>query len=279
MKSVLTMLCLLAACGGKPSIPPITSGGSDTGEAPDLVTPGLVGISGGHYFLGEWDALVIVNFDGEGDDSQTVIPESSFNIEGFWIDRYPFPGHPGDDWFSDGMNLPLVSTLDAWLQDYGRRACTMSELLLAGAGADNLRYPYGDGSYDPSACDGDDSNPQPIGSFPDCISTNGVRDFQVRSTWGRLDREMVEVMATTPQAVDFPSGLDFAVWGGTSRTDTFYAPNNFGFHLHGEEDTAYLDDGFRVCAGPSAPSEAQDAAYALWLQEVRAAGSFASILE
>ena len=278
MKSTLTIL-LLTACGGKAPLPPMATSGSDTGEATDLVTPGLVPIEGGRYFLGEWDELVIVNFDGNGEDAQTIIPEASIQVDGFWIDRYPFPGIPGDDWFVDGLNLPLVVALDSWLQEYGRRACTISELLLAGAGPDNHRYPYGSGIYDPNACDGDDANPEPIGSFPDCVSSTGVRDFQVRSTWGALDREIVSIMKETPQAEGFPGDHEYAVWGGTSRTDTFYAPNNFGFHLHGPDDVAYQDDGFRVCAGPNPPSEAQDTAYALWLDNVRSAGSFAGIFE
>ena len=279
MTHVLPILLLLTACGGKSPLPPIAASDTDTGAEIDLVTPGLVPIEGGRFYLGEADPLVVINFDGGQSDFQTIIPESSIQVDGFWIDRYPFPGVPGDDWFPDGLNMQVVATLDSWLQEYGRRACTISELLLASASQDNHRYPYGDGDYDSTACDPDDSNPSPIGSFPDCVSATGVRDFQVRSTWVRLDRDMVLVMAETQQADDFPGDHEFAVWGGTSRTDTYYAPNNFGFHMHGVDDVAYQDDGFRVCAGPNAPSEAQDTAYTYWLEDVRAAGSYAGIFE
>ncbi len=279
MRRYLPLLAVLAACSGKQRLPPPSDGGSDTGEERDLVTPGLVPVEGGHFFLGEWDPLVVANFDGGDDEAQTIIEENSFRVDGFWIDRYPFPGVPGDDWFPDGLNMSLVGSLDSWLQDFGRRACTVTELLIAGAGPDNHRYPYGDGTFENNVCDPDDQNPDPIGSFSGCVSATGVRDFQVRSTWGRLDREMVEVMQETPQQADFPGEFEYAVWGGTSRTDTFYAPNNFGFHTHGVSDNAYQDDGFRVCAGPNAPSEAQDTAYAHWLEDVRAAGSYAGIFE
>jgi hypothetical protein len=277
--SALLTLSLLLACGGKRGLPPVAEQLEDTGSSPDLVTPGLVAIEGGHYFLGEQDPFVIANFDGDGVEPQTIIPEASLQIDGYWIDRYPFPGVPGDDWFADGLNMQLVASLDGWLQDYGRRACTISELLLAAAGPDNHRYPYGDGTYQASACDEDDTNPAPIGNQPDCVSALGVRDFQVRSTWGKLDREMSSVLSETDQAEDFPGDHVYAVWGGTSRTDTFYAPNNFGFHTHDPLGEAYQDDGFRVCAGPKAPSKAQDAAYALWLEEVRTTGSYAGIFE
>jgi len=281
VKHGLPILTLLLACGTKSVLPPIAeSDGDDTGsDSHDLVTPGLVAIEGGRYSLGEWDELVIANFNGDGEDAQTIIPEASFEIESFWIDRYPFPGVPGDDWFPDGLHMELVGALDTWLQEYGRRACTISELLLAGAGPGNDRYPYGDGSYDLSACDPDDGNPSPIGSFPDCVNALGIRDFQVRSTWGVLDRDMVLVMTETPQADGYPGDHDYAVWGGTSRTDTFYAPNNFGLHMHDHGDEPYLDDGFRVCAGPKKPSEVQDNAYARWLEDARAAGSYAGIFE
>ena len=38
----------------------------------------------------------------------------------------------------------------------------------------------------------------------------------------------------------------WAVWGGTSRADTFYAPDNFGLHFHPGGADSFQDDGFRA---------------------------------
>ncbi len=248
--------------------PPIEVGGSE-----------LVGIGAVTTELGEEDLLIISRYGGDGSENQTIIPHSSLSLDPFWIDRYPFPGLEGQDWFVDGLSHEMVSQLDDWLGDYGRRACTVSELLYAAAGRDNQRYPYGDGSFDINACDPDDSNPEPLGTYTTCESPLGIRDFQVRSTWAQLDAQMLDVMMATPQQPGFPGDYTHAVWGGTSRTDTFYSPNNFGFHVHDVLDEAYVDDGFRVCAGPDAPTDEQNTAYAYWLEDVIMAGSYEALFE
>ena len=63
-------------------------------------------------------------------------------------------------------SLPLltrrltIEALDQTLEQYGRRACTISELMYAAAGPDNNRYPYGNEWID-RVCDPDDANPEP----------------------------------------------------------------------------------------------------------------------
>jgi hypothetical protein len=279
----LPMFVGLIACGvpkGGVVVDPHEDDAGDTGlPTIEVGTAELVGIAGGTFQLGEWDALIVHRYGGDGSEDQTVIPESVFAFDAYWIDRYPFPGVPGAPWFGDGLNHDAVATLDAWLADYGRRVCTVSELLLAAAGPDNFRYPYLDGEYDINACEPDDANPQPMGSFALCESANGVRDFQVHSAWGWLDAQTVALMDSTPQRPGFPGDITYAAWGGTSRTDTYYAPSNFGFHLHGRVDAPYGDDGVRVCAGPDAPTSEQNAAYGYWLEDAVAGGSFTALFE
>ena len=45
-----------------------------------------------------------------------------------------------------------------------------------------------------------------------------------------------------------PVDLPLAVWGGTSNTSSYYAPNNFGIHAHLKSRLGFLDDSTRVCA-------------------------------
>ncbi len=272
------LLIFLMACG-EPKGPIIgVQSGDDTGGS--NIDAGLVFIEGGTYPLGEDDAISSVPFLGGDGDWQTVIPVSSFVIQDFYIDRYPFPGVAGEAWYTDGARHNTIVALDNTLGDFGRRVCTITELLFAAAGPENQRYPYGNGTHDPSACDPDDSNPAPIGTYENCRSPTGVHDFQVRSTWGVLDDQVVAALEGTEQIDGFPEPYVYAVWGGTSRTDTFYAPNNYGFHTHATDaEDRYLDDGFRVCAGPDTPTAAQDLAYDRWLTDALRAGSFEALFE
>jgi len=252
------------------------------GAVEDTATPvgnGLVLIEGTSVRLGETDASLIDQWDGDGEEAQTIIPAANHTLSDFYIDRYPFPGIAGEQWFTDGTRHNTIEALDATLTDFGRRVCDISELMYAAAGPNNHRYPYGDGSTPGNACDSDDENPSPIGSFPNCESALGIRDFQVRSTWGKLDAATISVMQDTPQTEGFPGDLIYAVWGGTSRDDTFYAPTNFGFHTHDRlAEDLYLDDGFRVCADDE-PTNNEELAYARWLDRAIEAGSYGALFD
>ncbi len=70
----------------------------------------------------------------------------------------------------------------------------------------------------------------------------------------------------------------FGVWGGTSRTDTFYAPTNFGIHFHDEADDSYMDDGFRVCADVDTVTGLMEEDYQDWLWTFMQDGSYAALL-
>ena len=248
-------------------------------DSTESVGNGLVFIEGNGAFLGETDPDLIDLYDGDGEEAQTIMPASNYEIADYYIDRYPFPGIAGADWFTDGTRHNTIEALDATLADFGRRVCDISELMYAAAGPNNHRYPYGDGFTWGDACDPDDMNPSPIGSFPDCVSALGIRDFQVRSTWGRLDDTTVAVMQETTQHGNFPNDLIYAVWGGTSRDDTFYAPSNFGFHTHERlAEDLYLDDGFRVCADEE-PTNNEEIAYSRWLERAIEAGSYEALFD
>lgn len=239
---------------------------------------GLVAIDGDTVSLGETSPEWLSDYAGGDGDYQTIIPLADFTVDAFLIDRYPFPGVEGAEWFTDGAHHSTIEALDATLADFGRRACTITELLYAASSADNHRYPYGD-EYIAERCEVDDVNPEVIGAYPLCKSTLGIHDFQVRSTWGRLDEQIIAVMAETEQVFDFPADLEFASWGGTSRADTFYAPSNYGFHTHAREgEDRYLDDGFRVCADKN-PTSAEELAYGRWLTRAVDAGSFEALFD
>jgi hypothetical protein len=252
----------------------------EVSEAPEAANTGegLVALDGATARLGETDAAWLADYSGGDGDNQTVIPSAEFSIEPFLIDRFAFPGVEGAEWFTDGAHHSTIEALDARLSDFGRRACTVTELLYAAASANNDRYPYGD-DYQPGHCEVDDFNPEPIGAYALCTSALGIRDFGVRSTWARLDDQIIAVMSATEQSGEFPGDLTYGLWGGTSRDDTFYAPTNFGFHTHAKEsDDRYQDDGFRICAD-SAPTKNQDLAYGRWLDHAVQAGSFEAMFD
>ena len=54
----------------------------------------------------------------------------------------------------------------------------------------------------------------------------------VRATWGRLDDQTREAIDGTGDHEDISADLEYAVYGGTSRSDTIQAHSNFGFHTH-----------------------------------------------
>ena len=257
------------------------SGGGFVGQqAEDTQAPklgeGLVAITGAEVVLGETDDEAWSEFFGREGEYRTIIPAHAFVVDDFYIDRFPFPGVDGANWFTDGAHHSTIEALDAKLADFGRRACTIPELLYAAAGPDNLRYPYGD-AHVSGRCDGDDTNPEPIGTFTLCESDFGVRDFMVRATWGRIDDQTREAIDGTGDHEQISEDLEYGVYGGTSRSDTIQAHSNFGFHTHAKEgEDRYLDDGFRICAD-STPSTNQDAAFERWRANAVEAGSFAAM--
>jgi len=266
------MFFLLMGCG-KPG------GGMMGSQGTDTATPqsglGLVAIDGGSFTLGETDPDSYADHLQPGEVRQVIL-SNDFDLDDFLIAQFPFPGVEGAQWFTDGARHSTIEALDAKLEEFGRRACTISELLYAAAGPTNKRYPYGN-TFQAGLCDPDDENPEPIGKFNDCESDLGIRDFQVRAAWGYLDPQILAVLNSEGDHQPIDEDLDYGVWGATSRRDTIQAPTNFGFHTHGDDPTRYLDDGFRVCAD-QIPTQNEDLAYERWRQRAIDAGSYVELL-
>ena len=264
---ILVLLLALAGC----------SSGSDRLACPD----GMVLIEGGTFTLGEGDDPA-----HQPNQYNAVIRLTTVEVTDFCIAVLPFPGRPGAPWPADGLGRETAERLDETLADYGRRLCSVSELLLAGAGPGNWRFPYDPESYRHGACDPDDSHPQALGSFDGCVSPAGIRDLQVRSTWARLGRSLgshLESYGAPNRPPHLGGGMPedraYAVWGGTARLDTYYSPNNFGVHGHDASEGSYSDDTTRVCREPGRVSARTERAYGDFLTGFEKSNSYSKLLE
>jgi len=277
MTRIAPLLALVAGACTEPDDPVhvnIQHGGddtSDTASAPGDCPAGMIEIDTATLTLGEWADAAQEQYAG------LVIPQDTFSVGAFCVDTFPLPGVEGAQWPTDGLGYEQARSLDQQIAAFGRRACTVTELTVAAAGPDNWRYPYDKNDFDASLCD-DGANPMALGVKPDCTSPFGVHDFQVRSSWARLDQQALD--AVSPGMSQPPPGDgDYAVWGGSSAQDTFYAPSNFGLHFYGPDDDAYLTDGFRACAPIGVPTEEEEAAWADWQATFELAGSFEAVLD
>jgi hypothetical protein len=259
----------------------IAIAGCSSGTDDPTCSDGMVLVEGGTFSLGEGE-------DPEHQPNQynAVIRRTTVEVTDFCIDVLPFPGRHGAVWPADGLGRETAERLDGALTDYGRRLCSVSELLLAGAGPDNWRYPYDPESPRPGLCDPDDSHPQPLGSFDACVSPAGVRDLQVRSTWARLGQTMrghLESYGAPNRPPHLGGGMPddraYAVWGGTARSDTFYSPNNFGIHAHDATEGTYIDDSTRVCREPGRVSARTERAYDEFAERFGQSNSYLGMLE
>jgi hypothetical protein len=239
------------------------AGGSDSAATEDgpcpadmvLVTPS----EGAALTLGEQDPEWLRDTDGNTYQysilAGPLAPRASYCVA-----RFPFPGE-GEDWSAEAAYFELMPALEARLAEGGRRLCTLSELLLAAAGPDNWRYALHPGERI-AGCEPDDHTPtQPIGGYDACESTLSVHDFNVRSSWARVDDWERSVLEGSIPPTEI---LPYAVYGGTARDDTFYPPTNFAVHFHREglmEAGGYKDDDLRVCADPDAVGPGEQAAW------------------
>lgn len=225
--------------------------------------------------LGESDSAVLEAYPG------TVLPLYSTSLDPYCIGAFPLPGQLGEEYLSDGLNVGQAEALDDLLADYGRRVCTVSELLYAAAGPDNQRYPYGT-DYDASICGTEAFFPAPLGARPDCISPVGAKDFGVRSSWSFLDPDAYNAVSPTiVDGEDIPSA--YAVYGGTAQRDTFFAPSNFGIHFYGPDDytaevPAYVTDDIRVCADLGTLDSDTEAAWAAFVGDLSEGGAYRAAL-
>lgn len=253
-----------------------TGGGSTSGSS--LCPAGMVvgsenGVSA--VSLGEDRGDVLVAYPG------TVLPLYSTALDPYCVGTFPLPGVSGEAYLPDGLNVGQADLLDELLADYGRRLCTVSELLYAAAGPSNLVHPYGN-DYDAEACGTEALFPTPLGGRPDCTSPSGARDFLVRSSWAVLDDDARgAVEPTLQEGDDIPS--DYAVYGGTAQRDTFFAPTNRGIHFYGPGDysadvPSYETDDVRVCADLGTLDADTEAAWQTVVSDLVSAGSYRAAL-
>lgn len=247
------------------------SGGGDGGGEASPCPAGMIYMTQNRVELGEWELDLLETYTGN------VIPEQSTSTDPACVARFPMPGIEGADWPLDGLSLDQLPAVEEALALYGRRLCTVPELLLGAAGEENWRHPYDPEERAADRCDPDDFNPQPLGTYSACESPMGLRDVEVRSTWALLDEQTRDALADV-WGDTIPGDGVYAVWGGTSRADTYYAPSNFGVHFHGEGEDPYTDDALRVCADPGVPTAEQDEAWAQAMQALIEVGSFAEWL-
>ena len=250
-----------------------------TDEAPrDPCPPGMRFVEGGRFTLGESEPSRITAdpYDPGGFSSTEIVLRSEFDVASFCMDEYPFPGTSGDSWPTDGLSLQDAVVFDVKISRSDRRLCSITELLLAGAGPENWRYPYNPEIRREGVCEVVGS----IGSQPECVSPLGFHDFMIQSTWGNLTDPVLRdaCAADLGGTRNLPGGGSYAVWGGNYLLDTFYSPNNFGIHFHSFHEGAYDDDGVRTCADPATWSPRSAAAWKALTEEFRATGSFQSFL-
>ncbi len=135
----------------------------------------------------------------------------------------------------------------------GRRLCTVDEWEAACRGAQGWRYSYGD-EYNPQRCYTEDAPffdtraLRPAGSFPSCVSPQGVHDLNGSvSEWVDAERPGPPFPAD-PTAGDKPCNeiMGGTMWGATYGQDC----NSRHWHPAGHRQD---DDGFRCCRAVDLP--------------------------
>ena len=232
------------------------------GAAPGalLCPQDMVFVSGGAGVLGQYRAA-------HGEDQ---VPPVSLEVGPFCVGIYPLPGRAGDHWPADGLEGGDVARLEGGLLAVGVRLCTAEELVWVTAGGAENR-PYATGSSPPRSCEPSFSWPdmKPYDSWKECVSPWGLRDLHVASSWATASARIDEARMAYRRR-------PYVVVGGTNRLDTFYAPTNFGHHLHDPGDPPFFDDQVRACATPGAVDAAR---WELLKEAMAAQGSYVGFLD
>ncbi len=225
----------------------------------------MIGVAGGTYELGEWDP------SWEAEDPGAVINLGRFTVVPYCMDRFSFPGVEGLEPMTNGLVFEQLPDLVAILGEWGRRSCSIAELLLGAAGPDNWRYPYDPETRREEVCPTDSATPGPLGGFPECVSPLGFRDFMGRSSWGTIDASTATLF---PDGLLNPENVRFdvtehawALQSGTGDTSSYYAESNFGIHTHGPGENDFWDDSFRACMSPEVEEPKPTAEWVEWLQD------------
>ena len=187
----------------------------------------------------------------------------------FCVDALPFPGLKGEFWLEDGLRAGDIALFERILWAYGRRLCTVEELVWATAMGPANR-PYLTGFEPPRYCEPNASwgDMKAMGAHTGCVNGWGVRDANVASFWVRSTLAVEDARGASRHR-------EYVISGGTNREDTFYAPTNFGLHSHDPGDIAYFDDQVRVCADPGGGLEAE---WQVFQQAAALQGSFEGAL-
>lgn len=272
MRHVLLLLSftLLSACGKEDT--PIGSGGGNGGTQSDRCPIGMIEVAATTVDLGETDAEMLETYFG------TALPLQSYTLGEYCIGTFPLPGFAGQEWMTDGLAVHQLAQVEEILAAHNRRLCSTAELLYGAAGPENWRHPYDAQNADDTACDSDSQNPSPLGTFPNCESPLGLRDFEVRSSWSVLDEVTAEGLYEA-WPTNFPGGGRYAAYGATADVDTYYAPNNFSVHFHDAEEDAYTNNGLRVCADVDMVDSAVEEAWTETISTLRDVQRFAVWLD
>jgi len=269
--ALLALPLLLAACSGKEDVP-LGSGGGDGGGVSERCPNGMTEVAAATVDLGETDTELLETYFG------SAIPLQRTTLGDYCIGTFPLPGFAGQDWTTDGLAVQQLEQVETLLAAHNRRLCTTAELLYGAAGPENWRHPYAAEQRDDTACDPDDQNPSPLGTFPGCESPLGLRDFEVRSSWSVLDETTASgLYEAWPSG--FPGGGRYAAYGATSDAATYYAPTNFSVHFHGDGEDPYTNNGLRVCADVDRVDSAVEADWTASITTLREVGTFAVWLD
>ncbi|MEE2750493.1 MAG: hypothetical protein VX519_03620 [Myxococcota bacterium] len=224
-----------------------------------LCTEDMIYVEGGSGVLGQLRPA-------HGEDQVSPL---KVEVEDFCIGRFPLPGRPGDHWPEDGLATATVGDWEQLLQAYGMRFCSVEELVWASASGER-NLPYASGMQPPEDCEPIFSWPdmKALGHFESCVSPWGLRDLNVTSSWAVSSEQVDEARNASRRA-------PYVVVGGTNRNDTYYAPTNFGHHIHAQEDAAFFDDQLRVC---SDLLSVDAGAWALFQEAMESQGSFSGAL-
>ncbi|MDP8254260.1 MAG: SUMF1/EgtB/PvdO family nonheme iron enzyme [Candidatus Alcyoniella australis] len=162
----------------------------------------------------------------------------------FCMDIYEYPNHKGVE-PRNYVNWHEAGELCA---QQGKRLCTEDEWDRACSGVEGREYCYGD-RLESSRCnwgggDGQSGPRRPSGSFPECVTPEGIFDLNGNlSEWTStpFDQEGYRRM--------------YILRGGTSWWSDWYGQDCTSRHRHFPEEGTYSDDGLRCCADPAQRAE------------------------
>lgn len=170
--------------------------------------------------------------------------------DAYCIDHYEYPNRVGEK----PHGQYSWDEADAACTAIGKRLCTDIEWGRACRGPEGRQYSYGN-TRDAEICNtpiegggpGKSHAPvKPAGTFPDCVTPEGVYDLN-----GSMSEWTSDSWAGEPEPFDRGATVTPERWrtlrGGTMWNHTFYGQDCLSRHGH-DRDFRNMDDGFRCCA-------------------------------